>query len=157
MTHARPILVCFDGSAGSRHAIDELGQLLHGQPVVVLSVWSSPVGMAVHGMGREAHEHVEQQQQIATESAVAGSELARQAGLDASPLIASGSRDGTCRAILDTADACDARLIVLGARGLHGFKALLLGSVSDCVVRHARRAVLVVHGDAASSETDAQG
>ena len=45
-------------------------------------------------------------------------------------------------ALLDAADRCD--LLVLGARGLHGVRAL--GSVSERVAHRARSSVLVVRG-----------
>ncbi|MFI5957332.1 universal stress protein [Cryptosporangium sp. NPDC051539] len=50
------------------------------------------------------------------------------------------------RALLDTAAGAD--LLVVGARGSGGFRALLLGSVGETVVRHATCPVIVVHGHA---------
>jgi nucleotide-binding universal stress UspA family protein len=46
--------------------------------------------------------------------------------------------------ILATAGAFDADLIVVGARGMGGMARLLLGSVSERVLRHARCPVLIV-------------
>ena len=49
-----------------------------------------------------------------------------------------------------------ARLVVVGTRGLGGFSGLLLGSVSDQVVEHARCDVLVTRrssGDQAPPRT----
>jgi nucleotide-binding universal stress UspA family protein len=50
----------------------------------------------------------------------------------------------TADAILAEADAVDARVIVLGTRGLTGVKSVLLGSVSHAVLQHADRPVVVV-------------
>ena len=46
--------------------------------------------------------------------------------------------------IVDSAEEIGAGLIVMGSRGLGGIRRLLLGSVSDSVVRHAHCPVLIV-------------
>jgi nucleotide-binding universal stress UspA family protein len=47
------------------------------------------------------------------------------------------------KSITDYADQREADLIVVGTRGLGGFKRLLMGSVSSGVVIHGRTSVLV--------------
>lgn len=47
--------------------------------------------------------------------------------------------------ILHQAKACNADLIVMGTRGQSALRELVLGSVSDKVVRHSKCAVTVVH------------
>jgi nucleotide-binding universal stress UspA family protein len=49
--------------------------------------------------------------------------------------------------ILCAAEEADAGLVIVGRRGLGGVKRLLIGSVSEGVVHHARCPVLVVCGD----------
>jgi nucleotide-binding universal stress UspA family protein len=50
--------------------------------------------------------------------------------------------DGPALALLVAAEGAD--LLVVGARGLGGFKSLLLGSVSQQVVQHAPCPVVIV-------------
>src|SRR5579872_793136 len=50
----------------------------------------------------------------------------------------------TVESIVEAADKDNADLIVVGTRGLGGFKKLLLGSVSSGIVSHANCSVLIV-------------
>jgi nucleotide-binding universal stress UspA family protein len=42
------------------------------------------------------------------------------------------------------ADELDVTLVVMGSRGLAGLRSVLLGSVSDHVLRHIHRPILIV-------------
>lgn len=55
------------------------------------------------------------------------------------------------QAILETADAIDADLIVMGTHGRTGWRPALLGSVAEKVVHHTDRAVLCIPPDATPS------
>ena len=49
--------------------------------------------------------------------------------------------------IVGLAEELDAGLVIMGSHGFGPFKRVLLGSVSDSVVRHAWCSVLVVRGE----------
>jgi nucleotide-binding universal stress UspA family protein len=55
------------------------------------------------------------------------------------------------QAILDTAEAIDADLIVMGTHGRTGWRRALLGSVAEKVVHHTDRAVLCIPPDTPAS------
>ena len=55
--------------------------------------------------------------------------------------------------IIDFAEKNDIDLIVMGTHGMTGIPRFLLGSVAENVVRHAKKAVLVVRGEAARKKT----
>jgi nucleotide-binding universal stress UspA family protein len=145
------VLLCYDGSADARFAIDRTGTFLKSSPAVVLSVWEPFIdAMARAGLGlaySEINFDVDEVDARAERHAMAladeGAARAREVGLDAQPR-ATARNGSVAAAILDVADEIDAAVIVLGTRGLTGLKSLLLGSVSHAVVQHADRAVVVV-------------
>lgn len=88
--------------------------------------------------------------EVSERIAAEGAELARSFGLVAEPLIASTMATAS-ETIVDTADELDVDLIVLGSRGLRGFRATLLGSTSASVLHHATRPTLVIPSEAVAS------
>lgn len=69
----------------------------------------------------------------------------QKAGFKASGMVAEGD---IRQRIIEIAEDTGADLIVLGSRGRHGFDRLLLGSVSEAVMRHARCSVEIVRAHA---------
>lgn len=145
------IVLGYDGSEDARAAIEHAGTLLGGQEMTVLTVWEpflelltrTSYGSAM-AMGTVDIESIDAANRAgAQDRAQEGAELARKAGLDATPR--SAARVTTfADAIIDVADELDAVAIVVGSRGLTGVKSLLLGSVSHGLIQHADRAVIVV-------------
>jgi len=140
-----PILICYDGSDGARHAIDAAAALLGPRRAVVLDLGPpltaaesyAALSPVVPGAAFE-----ELNQAAALERAQAGAELARGAGFDAEAR--GGIAAPTWQGVVDVADELDAAVIVLGSRGLTGARELLEGSLSHEVAEHAGRPVLIV-------------
>ncbi len=143
------ILVTIDGSVYSLSAARVAIELAkkHGADLVVLNVLYTPVcwvsysPVAVPPLSatelrkreeKEAHQLVEKVKLMAREHGT----VARGEVLDGIP--------STVQAITEFAANEKIDLIVVGTRGLSGFKKLLIGSVSSGVVTHAPCSVLVV-------------
>jgi nucleotide-binding universal stress UspA family protein len=152
---ARPAVVAFDGSAEARAAIAAAVELFPGRRLVVVSVWEPGLALALAptrdltgvGYPPPTTEEVEAldrvQQDHAVEMAEAGAALARELGATAEPDPVADEVDvaDTVAAVAERVDAC---AIVVGSRGLGGFKARLLGSTSRDMLHRTRRPVLVV-------------
>jgi nucleotide-binding universal stress UspA family protein len=146
-----PLLLCYDGSEAAGRAIAAAAELLAERRALVLNVWESWVAEApalagasstVQGMAAELDEVADDQ---SDERAAEGVRLAARAGFDAEG--ASERASGpTWQAILTTADERSCAAVVVGSRGLTGISAAL-GSVSNGVVHHSLRPVLVVPGE----------
>jgi nucleotide-binding universal stress UspA family protein len=143
------VLICYDGSVDAQEAIDRAGELLSGQPATVLTVWEgfsevlarTGAGLGASALDIESIDTVSEQR--ASQRANEGAERARRAGLRADPSVRE-RRLAIWDTILAVADEIDAQVIVLGTRGLTGLKSLMLGSVSNAVVQHSDRPVIVV-------------
>jgi nucleotide-binding universal stress UspA family protein len=91
----------------------------------------------------EIQDHRAALEEMGTEVGNSAVEQAREAGADAElKLVDQSSVD----ALLATADAVDARMIVVGSYGESPFKGAFLGSTPHKLVHLSKRPVLVVHG-----------
>jgi nucleotide-binding universal stress UspA family protein len=147
------ILIAYDGSPGAEAAVAAAGELFDKDAdVTVLSVWEPEVVEAIRlsGFGgplavpTNVAEVDADSEKHAQALAAQGAAAAAAAGLEARPAWAA-DRERIQDAIVDTANQLEVDVIVVGARGLTGIAASL-GSVSQHVLQHAHRPVLVVPG-----------
>lgn len=146
MSHFETVMLATDGTSTSDDATREAMRLALelGARLLVVSV------VAADGRQREARQELEAN----------GLRLvvqAREVGVEASFLIWEGEPG---ESIVAAAEAEDADLIVMGTRGLGKMGRLILGSVSDAVIRQGRWPVVVVrpqvepaHAGVSSSST----
>ena len=148
-----PILFCHDGSAEAAQAIERAGKLFDGGPAVVLCawrplssivLWNPLLGRPTSGPLKEAADELDEAgAEEARRVAEDGARIAQDAGFAAEPAVAR-SDDGEWRSILAAADEYDASVLVLGSHTEEGSAVPILGGVSNAVVRHCRRPVLLV-------------
>jgi nucleotide-binding universal stress UspA family protein len=161
------VLLCYDGSELARRALEGSAAVVADRDATVLTVWES-MGSALlrhpfpqHGasIGRDLKEISEEvvaeldegTASRAEATAAEGVEIARAVGFEAEPLVRRAVARATerdtvtvWRAIVDAAQELDASAVVLGTSGRSGLGSALLGSVSNGVVHHSTRPVLVV-------------
>ena len=154
------ILVATDGSEACEVAIVDATNLARhlGAHLLVLSVARGPatssasIGGVIDpfGAAQEAAVALAEQQRDAarkeaTRIADEAAARARSAGADAEAIVWEGAAN---EAIIAAADEEKVDLIVVGSHGRDAVGRLLLGSVSDYVVRHSERPVLVARSTA---------
>jgi nucleotide-binding universal stress UspA family protein len=136
------VVVGIDGSDESMNALKFAAteakfrhvplRLVHAFTIPIDGTWTGGAVVSPAPFEQVAHHLVD------GALAAAGNDLA---GIDVERIVEPG---GAALAMLDHASKDD--LIVVGSRGRGGFKGLLLGSVSQQVVLHARCPVVVVRG-----------
>jgi nucleotide-binding universal stress UspA family protein len=144
------ILICYDGSPAAQHALSFAHEVLGHKPITLLHVWRPPDEFAADSFGIGTPQHgssVIELEKIALERAEEvtqeGCELARHLGF-AVESRSEPDANGVWAKILEVAEETDAELIVMGTRGHTAVQSALLGSVSNGVVHHTERPVLIV-------------
>ena len=143
----KKILVAIDGSENSMRALEtsKLLAKVYKSELEMLSVLQTPVSV----IGNPSMNGVFWDEYFAKGKAETEKWLdqlvksAEEEGIEACAKIVEES-PSVVGSIVDTAQAEDADLIVIGTRGLGGFRRLVLGSVSSGIAEHAHCDVLVV-------------
>ena len=146
-TSFKKILVAYEGSPDSAKAIKAAAAVakMFGASVRVLHVYSVPLYTYVGPSGMppiDANILEDAARSKARSTIESGVDMARKEGLKAQGELLEGG--SVVQAIVEFAQGEKVDLIVIGTRGMSGFKKLLLGSVSSGVVTDASCPVLVV-------------
>ena len=138
----KTIVVGIDGSEGAEKALAfalaEAG--IHQAAVKAVSAWSVPASVYASGMTPVMVDPAdfENAAKDALDSSLERAGAAK-AGVSVTPIV----REGHPADVL-VAESADADLLVVGSRGLGGFRGLLLGSVGQECAHHATCPVTIV-------------
>jgi nucleotide-binding universal stress UspA family protein len=144
------VLICYDGSPSAKHALSVVHATLGGEPAILLHIWNPPAeyladafstsdAPAGPSLGRLEQLALERAQAIAQQ----GHDLAGELGISAQVRV-ERNESSIWSTMLAVADEIDAKLLVIGTRGATAVQSALLGSVSNAVIHHSTRPVLVV-------------
>lgn len=142
----RKILLCTDGS---EHALEAARYALNvAQPLqaelILVSIFNPPVGSILWTVAPEP---------MSLDDVIYTGDTVRDALTKATAAILTEAHipfrmvvelGDPVQKIVEIAEREQADLIIMGSRGMGGFKSLLLGSVSDGVLHHASCPVLIV-------------
>lgn len=136
------MLVGLDGSDGALRALRWAADhaRAHGATLVAVVAWEPPVLSTIPVLGvTEPAEEVESELRSGLDATLAGEGLGPDGDVDVETLVVQGH---AAEILTDSAGPGD--VIVVGSRGRGGFAGLILGSVSQHVMHHARCPVVVV-------------
>ncbi|MGO1948381.1 MAG: universal stress protein [Mycobacteriaceae bacterium] len=147
------VLVAYDGSDEAKGAIDYAGRFLSTKNAYILTVWE-PIhrqaartagmsGMMQHDWSAVTDDDEDPAYTDAVSICREGVTLAESHGFATEPFLVE-SATAIWSAIVDASRELDVSIIVAGSRALSGWRSLLQSSVSDSLVKHAGRPVLIV-------------
>jgi nucleotide-binding universal stress UspA family protein len=145
-----PVLICYDGSASARRALSVAASALDGAPMVLLNIWNPPQRVMADSFGVSESEDGPAYEELEAVSCRRAAEILAEGEGEARrrdfrvTTRQEANRSSIWKTILDVADEVDASLIVAGTHGSRAVESGLLGSVSNALVHHARRPVLLV-------------
>lgn len=149
----KSILVCTDGSEQAMNAARTAAQIAckFDAKVTLLNSFDDIVStlpnLGVWELGIRPEEFVRYASEVQQDIEKRTGAMFEEAGVPFLPLREMGRPE---EIILSVAERKHPDLIVMGSRGLGGFKRLMMGSVSDGVVHHASCPVLIERGQSAS-------
>jgi nucleotide-binding universal stress UspA family protein len=154
----RPAVLAYDGSESADAALRAGVALIGSRPLLVATVWESagmayalgPMDTTMPGVGDMPMdpatiaelEHAGSER--AARVADAGVRLAIELGAAAEPVVLDSPADAAS-VIADFAEAREAAVVIVGARGHGRLRERVLGSTSHKLLHHCTRPVLVVH------------
>lgn len=140
------VLVAVDGSESSEEAVGVAARVAKSTGAVLTIIHVIYIPAAVYSSGSPSAAGIEKEARKKAEEYLSrAKESAEKAGMDSKVRIVEDLQSPV-RGITDYALKMGVDLIVLGTRGLGGFKRLLVGSVASGVVNYAHCSVLVVRG-----------
>ena len=158
-----PVVLGFDGSPASERAVREGGALLAPRVALVVVVWEAGLALAAlqlptAGVGlppvlidlRAGLELEDAMRERAERLAQRGAELARQAGLDAEPLVVA-DEVSVPDTLVRLAQERESQAVLVGARGHGPLAKALLGSTAEGVIRRAPCPVVVARAEQSSA------
>jgi nucleotide-binding universal stress UspA family protein len=136
-----PVVVGVDGSTVSDRAVGFAFEeaSLRDAPLVAIHTWQFPMPTEVGPLPLDYGQEIAAAEERVLSEAIAG----WGEGFPDVAVTLRVHRGRPAEALVDESDR--AQLVVVGARGRGGFTGLLLGSVSQAVLHHARCAVAIVH------------
>jgi nucleotide-binding universal stress UspA family protein len=135
------IVVGVDGSTSAGNALDfALREArLRGADVRIVAAWQLPAVAYAGGYGPGDAELLGELEQEARDHAARALDQVDAGGVDVTKVV----REGSASHVL-LEEAADADLLVVGSRGLGGFRGLLLGSVGQQCAHHAPCPLVIV-------------